>query len=250
MDFPSLQEHLAAEAAALKDAAARAEPGARVPSCPDWTAADLLDHVTEVYDHKTQCMRLMREPEDGELLHREGGPAERFDAALADLLAEFETRRPEDLSYTWFGPDQTVGFWTRRMAAETVVHRADADQAAGDAIGPVDAALGDDGVDEYLKIHLAWSSRVWRDHVAEQLEPNDGLAVGIDTGSRAWTVRVGPEGVDVADDLDGPVRCTLKSPPGETLMWLWRRLPAEALAVDGEQAAATALYEMLAPFND
>jgi hypothetical protein len=55
-------------------------------------------------------------------------------------------------------PDQTVGFWARRMALKTVVHRVDAEQARG-AVAPVDAALGTDGIDEIFVIMLAgdWS---------------------------------------------------------------------------------------------
>ncbi|WP_199036603.1 maleylpyruvate isomerase family mycothiol-dependent enzyme [Glycomyces salinus] len=249
MDFPSLRTHLAAEADALKAAAARADPDARVPSCPDWTATDLLDHVTEVYDHKTQCMRLLREPEDGERLEREGGPAERFDAALAGLLAEFDARHPEDLSHTWYGPDQTVGFWIRRMAAETVVHRADAELAAVETIGPVDPGLGADAADEMLRIMVEWESRVSRDELAEVLADAAGLVVAVDAGERAWTVRVGAEAAEVADGIDADAQATVSGTPGEVLMWLWRRLPAEALTVEGDAAKSAALHAMLAEFG-
>ena len=249
MDFPSLRDHFAAEAAALKAAAARSEPDSRVPSCPDWTAADLLDHVTEVYDHKLQCLRLMREPEDGEMPRREGSPTERFDAAVADLLSEFDARSPEDLTFTWYGPDQTVGFWIRRMAAETVVHRADAEQAAGDAIGPVDPALGTDAADEMLRIMVEWESKVSHDELAEVLEKARGLVVAVDAGERAWTVRVGVEAAEIADGVADDAQATVAGTPGELLMWLWRRLPADALTVDGDAEKAVSLHAMLAEFG-
>src|ERR1700729_313240 len=31
--------------------------GARGPTCPDWTVADLTRHVSQVYLHKVECMR-------------------------------------------------------------------------------------------------------------------------------------------------------------------------------------------------
>jgi hypothetical protein len=34
-------------------------------------------------------------------------------------------RKPEDPAGSWYTPDQTVGFWIRRMAHETVIHRID-----------------------------------------------------------------------------------------------------------------------------
>ncbi|WP_156037629.1 maleylpyruvate isomerase N-terminal domain-containing protein, partial [Glycomyces tenuis] len=148
MESSSLRSHLIDEAARLKTAVAGAGANTPVPTCPDWTVAELLDHVTEVYDHKIQCMRLLREPGEDELLSRKGSPTERFDAALAELLTEFDDRGPDSLAFTWYGPDQTVGFWIRRMACETVVHRADAELAAGADIGPVEAAFGIDAVEE------------------------------------------------------------------------------------------------------
>jgi len=40
--------HLASESARFADAIRLAPPAARVPSCPDWTADDLLWHLAEV----------------------------------------------------------------------------------------------------------------------------------------------------------------------------------------------------------
>ena len=51
--------------------------------------------------------------------------------AYGELMAEFSQRAPTDPTPTWYDPDQTVAFWIRRMAQETVIHRIDAEQAAG-----------------------------------------------------------------------------------------------------------------------
>src|ERR1700742_26107 len=45
IDFES---HIHSESARFADVLAGAAPDARVPSCPDWTAADLLWHLGEV----------------------------------------------------------------------------------------------------------------------------------------------------------------------------------------------------------
>src|SRR5699024_4920474 len=108
MESTTLRSHLIDEADRFKTALARAGAAARVPTCPDWTAADLFGHVTEVFDHKIQCMRLLRDPGEADALWRKGSPTERFDAALAELLTEFDDRGPESLAHTWYGPDQTV----------------------------------------------------------------------------------------------------------------------------------------------
>lgn len=250
MESSTLRSHLIDEADRFKTALARAGAAARVPTCPDWTAADLLDHVTEVFDHKIQCMRLLREPGEADALARKGSPTERFDAALAELLTEFDDRGPDSLAYTWYGPEQTVGFWIRRMACETVVHRADAELAAGEAIGPVEAAFALDAVEEMLAVMLAWGSRAYREWVGEALAAAAGLVVGIDAGDRSWTLRVGAEGIGLGEGVDGDAGAVVAGTPREVLMWLWRRLPAGAVAVRGDRAKAEALYALIGSFAD
>src|SRR6266568_5919174 len=58
MESQRLRDCLEADFRRLRDVAARADPGARVPSCPEWTMSDLLRHVGAVYLHKVECMRL------------------------------------------------------------------------------------------------------------------------------------------------------------------------------------------------
>jgi len=57
---------------------------------------------------------------------------------------------PDEPAWSWAG-DHRVGFWQRRMAHETLIHRYDAEAAAG-APQPLDPALAADGVDEVLAI--------------------------------------------------------------------------------------------------
>ncbi len=248
MESTTLRSRLIDEAARFKTAVVQAGPNARVPTCPDWTAADLLGHVTEVFDHKIQCMRLLREPGEADALWRQGSPTERFDAALAELLTEFDDRGPESLAHTWYGPDQTVGFWIRRMAFETLVHRVDAELAAGEEVGPVEAAFALDGVEEMLTVMLAWGSRAYRRQLGETLTAREGLTVGIDAGERSWTLRVGAEGIGLSEGTLEEAEAVVAGTPGTILMWLWRRLPAEAVAVRGDRSKASALYDLAGAF--
>ena len=57
MDDSRFLDCLAAEFAALRQAAASADPGAPVPACPGWTIADLVTHVGVTYLHKAVIMR-------------------------------------------------------------------------------------------------------------------------------------------------------------------------------------------------
>lgn len=248
MEFPALHAHLVTEAARLKSAALAADPKTVVPSCPEWNTTALLDHVIEVYDDKVASMRLLREPAEGDLPVRQGEIETRFDDALTELLAEFDSRGPETLSYTWYGPDQTTGFWIRRMAQETLIHRVDAEQAAGLPVTAADAALAADGVDEFFQVMMAWGSRAYREWVSGVLEANNGLSIGFATEGRAWTVSVTPEGIDVTDGVDAGARVTVSGSAHDVLLWLWRRSPVEAVTIEGDKAAAVAFYDMAETF--
>lgn len=124
-------------------AVARGHLDDRVPSCPDWTVRDLVDHVGRVYHHKIESMRQQREPDPWPPPPHGGDPITWLVEATTELLAELAERGPDAPSHTWHEPDQTVGFWFRRMAQETAVHRVDAQLAAG-AHTPVDAELAHD----------------------------------------------------------------------------------------------------------
>jgi uncharacterized protein (TIGR03083 family) len=248
MDFTALRGHLVAEAARLQTAAAAAAPDAAVPTCPEWTAADLLDHVTETYDHKIQSMRLLKAPGDDYRIARPGTPAEQYTAALADLLREFDQRGPDSLAYTWYGPDQTVGFWIRRMAHETLIHRVDAELAAAAPVGPVEEGLAVDGIEEMLQVMLTWGSRAYRESLAPVLAGNDGLAVALDTGGRSWTVRVGAGAVSAETGVGADAQAVVSGSAGEVLLWLWRRVAPDAVKVEGDADRAGALYESIGAF--
>ncbi len=132
---------------------------AAVPSCPGWTVADLTRHVAEVYLHKNLAMREGAEPEPWppkELAHEE--PLALLDRAYAGLLGEFAARKPADPAGSWYTPGQTVGFWIRRMAQETVIHRIDAELGTGQPVAPVPSDLAVDGIDELLKVFVAYTS--------------------------------------------------------------------------------------------
>jgi uncharacterized protein (TIGR03083 family) len=82
------------------------------------------------------------------------GGSDRFDwvrragADLADALAA----TPEDTPvWTFAGRPGTVRFWARRQAHEVVIHRYDAELAAGWS-GTFDPHLAADGVDEYFEL--------------------------------------------------------------------------------------------------
>jgi uncharacterized protein (TIGR03083 family) len=157
MDESRYLECLAADHGDLRDAAASVELTTPVPNCPGWTVSDLVFHVAEVYLHKVTVMRTGEWPEQWPPPDVAVEPElPLLGRAYGELIAEFRARQPTDPTPTWYDPDQTVAFWIRRMAQETVVHRIDAEQAAGRPVTTVPDDLAVDGVDEVLKRFLGY----------------------------------------------------------------------------------------------
>ncbi|MEQ4301623.1 maleylpyruvate isomerase N-terminal domain-containing protein [Plantactinospora sp. B6F1] len=191
-----LLECLAADQARLRQVAS-ADLAATVPSCPDWTVADLVRHVALVYLHKVECMRTGRIPSSWPPDLSGEEPLALLDRACLALRAEFDSRDPAALAPTWYDPDQTVGFWLRRMAQETVIHRVDAELATAQPVTEIPGDLAADGIDEVLRLFLGYGTRRWPEEFTDVL-PDPAVQVRATAGPASWLVRLGPEGATVA----------------------------------------------------
>ncbi|GAA0850482.1 maleylpyruvate isomerase family mycothiol-dependent enzyme [Streptosporangium amethystogenes subsp. fukuiense] len=245
MEYPRLLECLAADFGHLR-AVVPTDPGAMVPSCPDWTVADLTRHIGEVYLHKSLIMRAGAEPDPWppkELADEE--PIALLDRAYAGLLDEFGAREPEDPAISWYAPDQTVGFWIRRMAQETVIHRIDAELGTGQPVTPVPADLAIDGIDELLKVFAAYSVAEWGDYFTDILAGSPGRTYTVRTDGAAWRVRTGPGLFAVEDGAgDDAADVTVSGPPTAVLRWMWNRESAgepSGVTVEGAPEAVEEL---------
>ena len=103
------------------------------------------------------------------------------------LPEESTTRNPAAPGGTWYKPDPTVGFWFRRMAQETVIHRIDAELGAGASIAPAPDDLAVDGIDELLKVFIAYAFSEWPEDFTEVLKNSPGRAFLIRTEAAAGT---------------------------------------------------------------
>jgi uncharacterized protein (TIGR03083 family) len=148
-------EHLERESRRFRDVLAAADPGHPVPSCPAWMAGDLLWHLAGVQHFWSWVLETR--PDDAEAYEEPKRPDTHedvlafFDTASASLLAALGAAEPTDACWTW-SEDKTVGFILRRQTLEAVIHRIDAEQAAGVAVSDIDARLATDGVDEVLDV--------------------------------------------------------------------------------------------------
>ncbi|MHB9758739.1 maleylpyruvate isomerase family mycothiol-dependent enzyme [Streptomyces sp. BYX5S] len=238
LSVPRYLDCLAADFERLRAAASAGPATAEVPTCPGWTLTDLTRHVGQVYAHKTEAVRTAApgtEPEWPPKGTADEEPLALLDRAYAELRAELTARSPEDPAGTWYAPDQTVGFWIRRMAQETVVHRIDAELAAGEPVSPVPDDLAVDGIDELLKVFTAYAVAEWSDYFREPLAASPGRTFEViaesPTTPRAWRIHTGPGPRFVVEDVQGTqqgtggptVDATLSGRPAALLRVLWNR---------------------------
>ncbi len=243
MDTDRFLALLRSDGELLAGTAAR-DLNAPVPPCPGWLVRDAVRHTAEVYEHKLACIRLKAPPDPWP----PEWPADRdplawFADAHGRLLEVLSGTDPATPAYTWWPPDQTVGFWIRRMAQETAVHRVDV-QSAFDAVTPVDADLAVDGVDEVLLLMLAGD---WSD------EPIDVVGTGqrivVAAHDRSWLVTLEHQEITVqplAAAADPAPHVTVGGAPSDVLLWLWGRVPDEAVEFAGDRSASRLFRERLA----
>jgi len=211
---------------------------ADVPACPGWTVGDVVRHTAEVYEHKIVCIQLDGARPDPWPPRWPAGrdPVAWFVEAHGHLLDMLASTDPAAPSWTWWPPDQTAGFWVRRMAQETAVHRADVQSAFG-AVTSIDAELAVDGIDEVLVMMLAGE---WSD---DPQPGSSGTAV-VAADDQDWQVVMSPDQITVGD-VTGDAEVRVTGEPSNMLLWLWGRASESVVQVAGDPAVARRLRDRL-----
>jgi uncharacterized protein (TIGR03083 family) len=226
MEYPTFVQYVRGDGERLVSVAGPRLPDP-VPSCPGWTVDDLVRHVAEVYEHKIACTLLGHAPEPWPPdWPTERDPVDWLVDAHGRLLEMFDRSEPTTPSATWWPPDQTVGFWARRMAHETAVHRVDAELAAS-AATPIDPELAADGVDEILRRMLAGD---WSEDVDDAAT---GQRIVVSTGGHRWGVILTRDAVTIEDEPGDP-DALLEGDPSDVDLWLWGRAPDDRLSRTGD----------------
>lgn len=212
-----------------------------VPVCPPWDVREVVAHLAMVYDHKVIAMRLGRQPAEGEWVTDEPfgkDTVEWFADEHAKLLAELAVHKPSHHAWTWWEPDQTVGFWYRRMALETVVHRVDIETQFGPP-SAIDDALAIDGIDEILMVMLDG------DDEAAAAVPGTGT-VEVVAGDAAWSVALEKARTVVTPGRRTSPGAVLTGDPAALFLYLWGRGPLDGLTRKGDESLITTLRARLA----
>jgi uncharacterized protein (TIGR03083 family) len=198
-----------------------------VPSCPEWTLRDLAHHLGS---HHRWVAGNLDQPPDGKAFKRRAEPP--ADEAIPDwleagaemLATKLAATDPAKPCWTWVPFDDSVGFWARRTAHETAMHRWDAQNADGEA-DAVEAELAADGVDEYLGILGAFQGRRFPEAGSIHLHTTDT--------SGEWLVRLDADGIQLTrEHAKGDV--AVRGPASDVLLVLMGRKTMVAVDVFGE----------------
>lgn len=255
-------DHLARDSARFVEVLRQAPSGARVPTCPDWDADDLLWHLADVqWFWGTIVGRGLTTQAEVNALERDARPDDRdallafFESASADLHRHLSAASPDTPAWTW-ADEQTTGFIRRRQAHEALIHRLDAELTAGHRT-PMDADLCADGVDEALRVIYAGAPPWGR------FTPDQAQTVRVqttDTGS-SWLVTLGqftgteddgtvhdePD-LDVAvSDTGGRTAATVSGAAADLDCWLWHRPTEGEIERAGDSLVLERLDQTIAP---
>jgi uncharacterized protein (TIGR03083 family) len=243
VDYGRLLDVIGIEGELLAESALGARPELSVPGCPGLTLSETVRHTGSVYRMVLAWLRDGRRPGQWQRAPNEGDDVSEFlRSGLRELLAELAAHDPAEECSTWWSLDTSYGFWRRRMAHETTVHRVDVQGAAGVTVHPVADDVAEDGVDEVLTL--------WFDHRLTVLgvsgtRPGD---VAVRAGERTWMTRAGPDGTaawqttaSAAENADAEVTGS----PMNVYLWLWGRVSDRAVHSSGDPDAVAQLWALL-----
>jgi uncharacterized protein (TIGR03083 family) len=221
--------HLQAESARLGEVG-RMGLDTAVPSCPGWTVDTVARHVAQVYAHKVEVLRLGALPDPWPPDFSGLDTHVWYDEARAAIVAALEQAGTELETWTFNPRDTTSGFWYRRMALESLVHRIDVEQAHA-VVTPIDADLALDGIDEILYPNLGgpW----WEE--GDTKHPINAK-VRVTAAGCSWTIRANSTRVDVQQGAEaGDVDAEIFGEPAPLYLWLWGRAADDAIQTAGDE---------------
>ncbi|WP_106178298.1 maleylpyruvate isomerase family mycothiol-dependent enzyme [Prauserella shujinwangii] len=244
IDHGRLFEALEAEVELLAGVVHDAALPVPVRMCPGWTVGEVLRHVGSVYRLVVAWLRGGQRPREWQREPRAGESVEHFfRSGFAELAGVLAAHDPGDPAPTWWPADRTYGFWYRRMAHETVVHRVDVQDAAGLTPTVVADDIAIDGIDEALAL--------WFGHRLPLIGltgTRDGQ-VAVRSGGHTWIARAGPTETVAWRCSEAEAEragVTVTGRPHDVYLWLWGRNVPGSVTYDGaDEDAAGQLWALM-----
>ena len=221
---------------------------ASVPTCPDWTVAELARHIGTIHRWATSIVVSQADarppfPETESPGSSADGWAQWLTSGAVPLLAALRSAGPVTPVWTW-GPGRTSGWWARRILHETAVHRADAELALGVADPVIDPVVATDGIDEFL-FNLPSARRPYR-HLAS-LPTGASLHLHATDVDGEWLIRFTESGI-VWERGHAKATVAVRAPVTSLLLFTYGRIPGSdgRITVFGDSALLDAWQEKTA----
>ena len=237
VDISTYLNHIRNDGDALL-AAAKSEPSAPVPTCPEWSLSTLVAHTGRAHRWaeeivRTKATEFVAFPKSPKEFGDRYNWYEEGLGILTDTLAAAD---PDAPVWNWLvlgvGPS---GSWHRRMAHETAAHRWDAQNAVGKA-DAIETALALDGIDEYLTIVAA--------RLANNPQPELVGKLGLKATDTdlSCTVALTPNHLIVSDDGVAEADTVVTATSSDLLLWLLGRrgLDDDRISATGNVTVAQA----------
>lgn len=185
-----------------------------VPTCGDWTAKELVQHLADVHRWAAGMARGVNEWQEGP----DHGLATYYEACAAMLRDTLAEVGPDARAETLIGPGP-ASFWHRRQVHETLIHLYDLRTPLALEVDGVAAALWADGVEEVISMFYPRQVRLGRTDPV----PHPVQFVASDVPS-TWTLGEGP-----------PV-ATVTASARELDLFLWGRIGLAHVTTAGDDA--------------
>jgi uncharacterized protein (TIGR03083 family) len=242
INYPNLLDVLEVEGERLATSTIGSDLEAEVPQLPGMRLGEVVRHVGSVYRMVVSWLhdgvrptRWQRAPSDDQTL------VDYLRAGLLEVVHELARHDPLDGCPTWWPEHQNYGFWYRRLAHETTIHRYDVQMGGAAAmVGGIPPEIAVDGVDEILSL--------WFTHRLSVLGISDVRPgrVAIHTGDQRWIAQITPTGTSAwRADTDETVDAIVSSDPAGMYLWLWGRRPNAHVLEAGDPDVVAQLQDLL-----
>jgi uncharacterized protein (TIGR03083 family) len=217
-------------------AVARAGLEPSIEHCPGWTVQSVVEHLGMIHRWVEQMVRTRAT----ERLSRRDmtppptdGLAEWFEEGVGRLVDTLGSVDPGEPVWNWSLRPHVAGFWPRRMAHETAVHRWDGERGSGRE-QPLDGALAVDGIEE------VFDTIAPRVVDGAPLELGGTLHLHCTDREGEWLVSSSPEGGLAVRREHAKGDCAVRGTASDLLLLLLNRPTRDRCEVFGDDAVLDA----------
>lgn len=242
INYANLLDVLEVEGERLATSTIGSDLEAEVPQLPGMRLGEVVRHVGSVYRMVVSWLhdgsrptRWQRAPAEDQSL------VDYLRAGLLEVVHELARHNPLEGCPTWWPEHQNYGFWYRRLAHETTIHRYDVQMGGAAAmVGGIPPEIAVDGVDEIMSL--------WFTHRLGVLGISDVRPgrVAVHTGDRRWIAQITPTGTSAwRAEADETVDAIVSSDPAGMYLWLWGRRPNAKVLEAGDPDVVAQLRDLL-----